>query len=151
MSQTSSIRAATAADVAAIEAVVDAAYRPYVAVIGKPPGPMLDDYGALVAAGRVQVADRDGAVVGVLVLLPEPDHLLLDNVAVLSAAQGLGVGRALVAHAEAEARRAGLPELRLYTHVLMTRNIALYQRLGFVETHRAEQAGYSRVFMAKRV
>ena len=40
------IRAATAADVPAIVDVVDRAYRHYIARIGKPPGPMLDDYAA---------------------------------------------------------------------------------------------------------
>lgn len=145
------IRPAIAADVAAIEAVVRAAYHPYIARLGKPPGPMLDDYRALVAAGRCRVAEAGGAIAAVLVLLPAPDHLLLDNVAVAPAHQGQGIGRALIAVAEAEARRAGLAELRLYTNVLMTENIALYRRLGFVETHRGEQAGYARVFMSKRL
>jgi hypothetical protein len=40
------IRAATAADVPAIADVVDHAYRHFIARIGKPPGPMLDDYAA---------------------------------------------------------------------------------------------------------
>ena len=38
------IRVATAADVPAIEEIVNQAYRHYVARIGKPPGPMLEDY-----------------------------------------------------------------------------------------------------------
>ena len=40
------IRAATAADVPAIADIVDQAYRHYIARMGKPPGPMLEDYGA---------------------------------------------------------------------------------------------------------
>jgi hypothetical protein len=40
------IRAATGADVPAIANTVEQAYRHYIARIGKPPGPMLDDYGA---------------------------------------------------------------------------------------------------------
>ncbi|MFX8999726.1 GNAT family N-acetyltransferase, partial [Acinetobacter baumannii] len=42
--------------------------------------------------------------------------------------QGRGLGRRLIAFADAEARRLGLPEIRLYTHVTMTGNIALYGR-----------------------
>jgi hypothetical protein len=38
------IRAGTAADVPAIADIVDQAYQHYIARIGKPPGPMLDDY-----------------------------------------------------------------------------------------------------------
>ena len=145
------LRAATAADVPTIRRIVERAYGGYVARIGKPPGPMLDDYTARVAEDVVQVLEAGGRVVGVLVLIPAADHLLLDNVAVDPRAQGRGYGCLLVAAAEAAARRAKLPELRLYTHELMTENIALYLRLGFVETHRGEQAGYARVFMRKRI
>ena len=38
------IRAATAADVPAVAEVVDQAYRHYIARMGKPRRPMLDDY-----------------------------------------------------------------------------------------------------------
>ena len=47
------IRAATAADVSAIAEIVDQAYRHYIARIGKPPGPMLDDYAERVLEGVV--------------------------------------------------------------------------------------------------
>ena len=127
------------------------AYGIYVARIGKPPGPMLDDYAALVDRGVVSVLnDTDGAVVAIIVLLPQLDHLLLDNIAVAPGHQGRGLGRRLVAFAEAEAARLGCREIRLYTHQLMTENIALYARLGFVETGRGHAAGYDRVFMTKR-
>jgi hypothetical protein len=33
----------------------------------------------------------------------------------------------------------------------MTENLALYSRLGYVETHRGEEKGYSRVYMEKRL
>ena len=145
------LRPARAADLPAVQALVARAYGHYVARIGKPPGPMLDDYAARIAEGAVSVLEEDGRLVGLLVLLPEADHLLLDNLAVDPAAQGRGHGRRLVAAAEAEAGRLGLPELRLYTHELMTENLAMYRRLGFVETHRAEQAGFARVFLRKRL
>ena len=83
----------------------------------------------------------------------EQPHLevLLDNIAVRPDRQGSGIGRRLMAFAESEARRLGHAELRLYTHVAMTENIALYTRLGFVETGRGHQAGYDRVFMRKQL
>lgn len=148
---TGRIRIARPEDVATIADIVRAAYTPYIARIGREPGPMLDDYDTLVRQGNVQVLEEGGAVVAILVLLPCDDHLLLDNIAVAPAAHGRGHGRRLVAHAEAEARRQGFAELRLYTHVLMTENIALYARLGFSETHRATQKGFARVFMRKSV
>lgn len=145
------IRPAVATDVATIRAIVDAAYGIYIPRMGKPPGPMLDDYDALVAAGRVSVLDAGGAIAGAIVLVPQEEHLLLDNVAVAPAFQGRGLGRTLMAFADDEARRLGFDEVRLYTHVVMTENQALYTRLGFEETHRGEQDGYERVFMRKRL
>lgn len=134
-----------------VEAIVAAAYSPYVGRIGKPPGPMLDDYAALIARGAVSVLEADGLIAAIIVLLPKPDHLLLDNIAVRPDRQGQGLGRRLIEFAEAEARRLGYPELRLYTHEKMTENIALYRRLGFEGTGRGHQAGYDRVFMTKRL
>jgi GNAT superfamily N-acetyltransferase len=146
----SAIRPAAPFDLKQVEAVVRAAYSGYIARIGREPGPMLEDYASLIAQGRVHVLD-DGGVVGVLVLVPEPGAMLLDNVAVDPAAQGKGFGRLLLAFAEQEARRQGFEVIRLYTHVLMTENLALYPRLGYVETHRGEEKGFSRVYMAKRL
>ena len=138
-------------DTAAVTRVVRDAYAPLVAVIGREPGPMGDDYAALIGAGRVHVIEESGEVVAALVLIDEPDGLLLDNVAVSPRAQGCGHGQRLVAFAEQEARRRGHRTIRLYTNVLMTRNIALYERIGFVETHRGEDKGFQRVFMEKQL
>jgi GNAT superfamily N-acetyltransferase len=146
------IRRAQPADRAVVEEIVRDAYGMYVERIGKPPGPMLDDYAALIADGTISVLeDRDGTIAAIIVLLPKPDHLLLDNIAVRPDRQGSGLGRRLIAFAEDEAHRLGYAELRLYTHRKMTENIALYARLGFVETGRGREAGYDRVFMTKRL
>lgn len=144
------IRPASAEDQVTVAAIVAAAYSVYLERMDKRPGPMLDDYGLLIDQGAVSVTDgTDGTVDGLIVLLPQSDHLLLDNIAVRPDRQGRGIGRMLIEFAESEARRLGFSELRLYTHVTMTENIALYQRHGFVETGRGRQAGYDRVFMCK--
>jgi GNAT superfamily N-acetyltransferase len=146
------IRRANPGDREAVEAIVAAAYSPYIARIGKPPGPMLDDYTSLIAEGAVSVSEAaDGEIAAIIVLLPKPDHLLLDNIAVRPDRQAQGLGRRLIEFAEAEAQRLGYRELRLYTHAKMTENIALYLRLGFIETARGHEAGYDRVFMTKRL
>ena len=111
---------------------------------------MTADYAALLEVGEVWVAAAaDGSVVGVLVLQPEAESLLLENVAVAPAAQGRGIGRALIAHAEQRARELGLPEVALYTNRLMTENLRLYPALGYVETGRRREDGYDRVFFRK--
>jgi ribosomal protein S18 acetylase RimI-like enzyme len=145
------IRPALPADIPAIERIVREAYAPYIARMGRRPGPMDDDYRARVAEHAVWVTERDGAIAGLVVLLTASDHVLLDNVAVARGHQGHGIGRTLVDFAEAEAARRGYREIRLYTHVTMTENQALYRRLGFEETHRGEQAGFERVFMRKHL
>ena len=145
------IRAATAADIAAITDIVDQAYRHYLPRMGKPPGPMLDDYAARVSQGVVWVLEQGGAIAAVVVLLPAPDYLLLDNIAVSPARQGLGLGRRLLAFAEDEALRRGYREIRLYTHETMVENQRLYASIGYEETGRGTEAGYNRVFMRKQL
>jgi ribosomal protein S18 acetylase RimI-like enzyme len=146
------IRRAEPQDCAAVEAIVEAAYSVYVERIGKPPGPMLDDYIRLIDEGAVSVLEApDRVLAALIVLLPKADHLLLDNIAVRPDHQGQGIGRRLITFAESEARRLGYGELRLYTHEKMTENIALYTRLGFRETGRGREAGYDRVFITKPV
>src|SRR5262249_24411175 len=136
------IRAATAADVPAIAAIVDQAYRHYIGRVGKPPAPMLDDYAARVSEGVVCVLEKDTAIAGIIVLLPTPNYLLLDNIAVSPAHQGLGLGRRLLAFAEAEALQRGHREIRLYTHQTMVENQRLYASLGYEETGRGTEGGY---------
>jgi len=144
------IRSADTADVPAVEQIVHDAYKHYIARMGKPPGPMLDDYMARVSEGVVWVIEA-GTIVGILVLVPKPDHLLLDNIAVNPSHQHLGFGRQLLEFAEAEALRQGYGEIRLYTHYTMTENQRLYAAIGYEETGRGTEAGYERVFMRKRL
>lgn len=144
-------------DADAIADCVTAAYEFYIERMGKPPGPMLDDYSDVVARHQVWVvrapdgADGPGPIDGVLVLIPEANEMLLDNIAVRPRAQGTGIGRLLLELADSEAARQGYAALRLYTHVSMTENITLYRRLGWQITGRGTQAGYERVFMHKAV
>jgi ribosomal protein S18 acetylase RimI-like enzyme len=144
------IRPARAADAEPIHALVQRAYGPYVARIGIRPGPMDDDYVEKVASGHAFVAE-DSDIVGLIVLIEKPDHLLIENVAVDSIRQGEGIGRALLAFAEAHARGSGTLTLRLYTNVAMTENIAFYSRLGYREVDRRGEGGFERVFFAKQL
>jgi ribosomal protein S18 acetylase RimI-like enzyme len=145
------IRAATADDVSAITQIVGQAYRHYIARMGKPPGPMLEDYAARVSEGVVWVLEEGAVITAIIVLLPTANHLLLDNIAVSPARQGLGLGRRLLAFAETEALRRGYREIRLYAHQTMVENQRLYASIGYEETGRGTEAGYERVFMRKRL
>jgi len=151
------IRPAVPDDVPALRAITAAAYLPYLSRIGRAPAPVSSDYAAAVERGEVWVAAADegtglsGELVGLIVLVRAPDYLLLENVAVLPAAQGRGVGSRLLEFAESQAAELGLPEIRLYTNVAMTENLVYYPRRGYVETHRREEDGYRRVYFCKPV
>jgi ribosomal protein S18 acetylase RimI-like enzyme len=110
---------------------------------------MLDDYPARVSEGVVWVVEEGAVIAAMIVLVPAPNYLLLDNIAVSPARQGLGLGRRLLAFAEDEALRRGYCEIRLYTHQTMVENQRLYASIGYEETGRGTEAGYDRVFMRK--
>lgn len=143
------VRPAEVADLCAVERIVSDAYRAYIERIGKPPGPMLDDYSAHVRNRAAWVAEIADKIVGVLILIDEADRLLLDNVAVDPGHHGRGIGRSLLNFAEQEAVRRGYREITLYTHAKMSENLAMYPALGWEETGRREQNGYQRVFFRK--
>ncbi|TDB90116.1 N-acetyltransferase [Actinomadura sp. KC216] len=141
------IRPATPSDQPRIEEIVEAAYTPWAELIGARPIPMDADYAALISSAHVFVTGEGPD--GLIVLIPETDALLIENVAVAPVHHGKGIGRALLAFAEDHARALTLPSLRLYTNELMTRNIELYKSLGYQETTREEINGRYIVHMAK--
>jgi ribosomal protein S18 acetylase RimI-like enzyme len=145
------IRRARQADVAEITTCVAAAYRRYISRIGKPPGPILDDYCRVVQQHQVFVAEESERVIGVLVLIGKKGGILMDNVAVHPEHQGRGLGRQLIQAAETRALEQGFEYLGLYTHERMTENIEMYKRFGYAETKRCFEKGYRRVYMKKKL
>jgi GNAT superfamily N-acetyltransferase len=144
-------RRAGPADAAAIAALVQRAYGAWIPVIGRRPAPMDDDYAAVCAEAEVHALELDGGLAAIMVMAVAADHVWIDNIAVDPACQGRGLGRFWLTFAEAEARRHGLPEVRLCTHERMLANIALYARCGYAETDRRVENGFPRVFMTKRL
>lgn len=144
------IRQAEAADEAAIRGIAEAAYAPYVPLIGRKPAPMQADFAAQIAAGQMHVAlDGAGALLGFITFYPRDGHMLLESVAVLPQAAGRGIGKALIAHCEAATRAQGLAEVQLYTNAKMTGNLALYPKLGYREAGRRREDGFERVYFVK--
>ncbi len=145
------IRPARPEDAAAVGDRVQAAYAMYVARIGTPPAPMLDDYAARIAANQVWVRQDADLIVGILVLENRPDCFLLDNIAVAPNHQGLGIGSSLLDFSETEAQRRGWDTITLYTNALMTENIAIYTARGYRERDRRTEHGFDRIYMEKRL
>ncbi|HEV2674847.1 MAG TPA: GNAT family N-acetyltransferase [Aliidongia sp.] len=129
------------------------AYAQWLPVLGLEPLPYRADYRQLLDDHDAWLAHlADGTEAGALVVAILDDHLLIWSVAAADGLSGRGIGRALVAFAEAEAVRRGLGEVRLYTNALMARNITLYLGLGYAETGReTTDDGRNIVHMAKRV
>ena len=145
------IRRAGPDDVDALRAIATAAYQKYVPRIGHNPAPMTADYAQAVRDQQAWAAIQNGSIAGFAILIPRPGYLLLDNVAVLPAAQGHGIGARLLALAEDHARSLGLSEIRLYINEAMIENLTYYPRHGYTETRRGEQDGFRRVFFRKPI
>jgi len=143
------LRRALPGDAPVVAECVEAAYSHWVPRIGRKPWPMLQDYGLVIKTEFVMLAEVQGDVAGILVLSETPDGFLVDNVAVFPERRGQGIGRALLVHAEKEARARGHASLYLYTNEKMTENIALYSRAGYVEYERRQEQGFCRVFLRK--
>jgi ribosomal protein S18 acetylase RimI-like enzyme len=146
-----SLRPATGDDAPRLSELVRNAYRHYVERIGSEPRPMTDDYAEVIHDLDVTVATEGRQIVGVLVLDESSGRFTIDNVAVAPEHQGKGVGRALLSHAEAEAARAGHDSIHLFTHELMTENLALYERIGYEEYERRHFGTDTLVFLSKHL
>ena len=146
---TSELRPATEADVPRLAELVEAAYGHYVERIGARPRPMTDDYAEVVREFQVTVVERGGEVIALVALGVTDEGFVVDNIAVDPRHQGTGVGRVLLEHAEAEARRAGFDSIYLYTHETMSENLDLYRRIGYVEYDRRPVVAGLSVYLRK--
>jgi ribosomal protein S18 acetylase RimI-like enzyme len=145
------VRRANDQDAQAIAALTDAAYAKYVPRLRRKPLPMMADYRQMIAEHAVWLLCLDDQTVGVLVLMAEPDAMLIYSVAIDPEHQGRGLGRQMLALAEDEARKAGYGQIRLYTNEHMVENIELYERMGYIETKRERHLGSAMVHMSKPV
>ncbi|MNL29311.1 Acetyltransferase (GNAT) family protein [compost metagenome] len=146
------IRLAVAADENDIRTCAEGAYTRYITVIGRRPAPMDADFAAQIAVGHVHVSTGPaGELQGFIVFCVEAEHIMLENVAVMPAAAGKGIGKALIGFCEDEARRLGFSAVQLYTNEKMTENLSIYPRLGYVEIDRRTENGFNRVYFEKRL
>lgn len=142
-------RPATAGDATAVRALTRAVYAKYVPGMGREPLTMSADHAAAIRDHQVWVLMLDGDLLASLELIPGPDCLAVENVAVAERYQGRGIGRRLMAFAEMEAHRQGFTELRLYTNETMVENIGLYESLDYAITTREPHLGTDIVHMRK--
>jgi ribosomal protein S18 acetylase RimI-like enzyme len=145
-------RRATPDDADRLTALARAAYARHVAAIGREPMPMTADWAKLLSEQEVWIVDGPaGEAMASLALDVHADHVMIWSVAVAPAHQRHGLGRRLMALAEARARVLRRPELRLFTNARMEGNVALYRRLGYSETQREQLPDRVLVHMSKAV
>lgn len=92
----------------------------------------------------VFMASTGTSLAGCIFLADRGDHVYVGKLAVEPLLQGRGIGRRLMAAAEAEARRRGRRFVELQTRVELMANHATFVRLGFCETARTAHAGFNR-------
>ena len=128
------IRDATPEDLDAVREVVAAAYGRFAALDGLPD--VTEGLATDIAERTVLVGDGPAGVLGVVVVAVQGRDAHLVNLAVHPHAGGHGLGRKLIAAAEARARAAGARRMHLGTHAAFDHALDLYARLGWSETGR---------------
>ena len=146
------IRLAQLNDLAVIKDCARDAYVVYVERIGREPVPMVADFESQIEQGIVYVSsDNENNIQGFIVFYPKTDHVHLENVAVFTQYQGMGIGKKLITFCENSARKGGHSIIELYTNEKMTENLDVYPHLGYQEFGRWAEDGFNRVFFRKEL
>jgi ribosomal protein S18 acetylase RimI-like enzyme len=148
---TLSLDRARLSDAVLVRALTREAYAKWVPLLGREPTPMIADHEAAVRDHHIDILSLNGQQVALIELIAKPDHLLIENIAVLPTFQGRGLGRKLLAHAERVAIAASHTHIRLYTNKLFADNISLYQKTGYTIDREAPFRDGITVYMSKRV
>jgi len=140
------LRAATVADAPVLAATIAAAFEQYRGKLVPESGAFRETAEAIAAelakgTGAI-VAERNGEALGCVIVQEIEGDLYLGRLSVLPAARGLGLAKRLVAAVEAEARRRGLPGVRLGVRVVLTENQRLFAALGYREISREAHPGF---------
>jgi predicted N-acetyltransferase YhbS len=94
------------------------------------------------AEGGGAGAEADGALVGVTLWTEKNGALYVGRVSVLPAWRGRKIARALLAAAEAEARRRGLAWMTLRVRLILGENQRLFAGFGFEPAGLGAHPGY---------
>jgi len=146
MSDTLVLRAATAADAAVLAATIAAAFEQYRGKLVPESGAFRETADGIArelskGAGAI-VAEQNGAVLGCVMTRLEDGDLYFGRLSVLPAARGAKLAARLIAAVENEARRRGLPGVRLGVRIALPDNQKLFHSLGYREISREAHPGF---------
>jgi len=112
-----------------------------------PPSSALRETGGSIAAwivaGGGACLTREAEIIGLMLWDERDGGLYCGRLAVDPEERGRGHARRLVAAAECEARRRGLPRLHVRIRLALTGNIRLFEACGFREIGRDAHAGHA--------
>jgi len=146
------LRRAETADAAPVRELTREAYAKWVPLIGREPKPMTADYTKAVRQHLIDMLYLDDELAGLVEIIPEADHMLIENLAVSPAFQGRGLGQHLLSHAEALTASRGHEEIRLYTNKRFEANVAFYLKRGYrLDREEPFPGGSVVVHMSKRL
>ncbi len=144
-------RVANQSDIITTARLIFESYAPYIPIMGKIPPTIFEDFGEHITRGNLWLLSIGKDVIGMVVLTPNGDHMLLQSMGINPAHQGFGFGRTLLRFSERLARSMGMSSIKLYTNSLMERNQKIYKRNGYRETYRTAYDWGWRVHMEKRL
>ncbi|MEL6375033.1 MAG: GNAT family N-acetyltransferase [Pseudomonadota bacterium] len=125
------MRLADEHDLEAITALQHAAYAANRDVLGLEPLPLLADYDEIMETHEVWLIEHEAAVIGVLILEPRAQDMLIWSIATAPDAQRRGIGKLMLDAAEMRAQQFGLRTMRLYTGAPLKQQIAWYEANGY--------------------
>jgi GNAT superfamily N-acetyltransferase len=140
------LRPAALADAEVLAALIRTAFAAPPVPLHPPPSALRETAASVAVhlqGGGGAVAEVGGAVIGVLLWAERDGSLYLRRLAVDPAWRRRGAARALLAAAEAEARRRGLSRLRLSTRLVLSGNRRLFAAAGFRETSLGRHEGFA--------
>jgi predicted N-acetyltransferase YhbS len=146
MSDTLVLRAATAVDAAAIAATIAASFEQYRGKLEPESGAFRETAEGIAAelareSGAI-VAERNGRMIGCVMVKLIEDDLYFGRLSVVPGARGEGIARRLVEAVEDEARRRELAGIQLGVRIVLVENQQLFSSMGYVEISREAHEGF---------
>jgi predicted N-acetyltransferase YhbS len=141
------LREATAADAKLLSRLIIGAFSTYEVRLDPPSSALKETPEAIrekLTTHGAAIAESDGKAIGCVLFTPEEESILyVGRLAVDPEWRRRGVARALIAYAEAEARRRGRDTLRIQVRIPLVSNQLLFKSCGFVEVSRETHSGYT--------
>lgn len=146
MSDNLILRGATAADAPAVASIIAQSFEQYRGKLVPESGAFRETAegiaGELAHASGAIIAERNGQIVGCVMVKLVEDDLYFGRLSVVPAARGQGIARRLIEAVEDEARRRELAGVRLGVRIVLTENQRLFASLGYLEISREAHEGF---------